>query len=308
VPHVNALYRGKSAVSGTLSKKSKKNIDKKEKPLQNGCVLQDINTGSNSEKKSYVLATTVLKAFRMLEYIGNNQPVQPMDIVKALGFSRANVHRLLATFSEIGYVEKEESGYGLTFKLFKLGSSVPLSRDLRDVAKPIMIELMKVAEENIYLNVLVENMVIAIDEVKSSHHLTVNPDVTYSYPVHSCASGKVLLAGMPLQQRLEFVESIPMTRRTPATILDRDVLHAAVEEAKESGYALEMREWSDDLNAMAAAIYDYRQKIVATISISGPAMRLTEDRLRSLRRPLLNAATRISERLGKNSGIVRIEA
>ncbi|HKK65778.1 MAG TPA: helix-turn-helix domain-containing protein, partial [Clostridia bacterium] len=62
-------------------------------------MLQDINSRSNSEKassekKGYVLATTVLKAFQMLEYIGNHQPVVPTAIVKALGFSRANVHRL----------------------------------------------------------------------------------------------------------------------------------------------------------------------------------------------------------------------
>lgn len=264
-------------------------------------MLQNINTRSNSEKKSYVLATTVIKAFHMLEYIGNNQPVHPMEIAKALGFSRANVHRLLATFMEIGYVEKEEDGYGLTFKLFKLGSSVPLSRDLRDVAKPVMIDLMKVAEENIYLNVLVENMVIAIDEVKSSHHLTVNPDVTYSYPVHSCASGKVLMSGMSTEQRRDFIDTLPMTARTPVTIVDRDVLLDAVNEAEKNGYALEIREWSDDLNAMAAGIYDYRQQIVATISISGPAMRLTDERLRSLQKPLLDAAARISEKLGQTS-------
>lgn len=242
-----------------------------------------------------------MKAFHMLEYIGNHQPVHPTDIVKALGFSRANVHRLLATFMEIGYVEKEEAGYGLTFKLFKLGSSVPLSRDLRDVAKPVMIELMRVAEENIYLTVLVENMVIAIDEVKSSHHLTLNPDITYSYPVHSCASGKILLSGMDPEERREFIDNVSMEKRTPSTIVDREELLTVVEEAEMNGFAFEIREFSDDLNSMAAAIYDYRQKVVATISISGPAMRLTDDRLLSLQKPLLNAAARISERLGKNS-------
>jgi DNA-binding IclR family transcriptional regulator len=144
-------------------------------------------------------------------------------------------------------------------------------------------------------------MVIAIDEVKSSHHLTVNPDVTYSYPVHSCASGKVLMSGMSTEQRRDFIDTLPMTVRTPVTIVDRDVLLDTVNEAEKNGYALEIREWSDDLNAMAAGIYDYRQQIVATISISGPAMRLTNERLRSLQKPLLDAAARISEKLGQTS-------
>ncbi|HDQ14206.1 MAG TPA: IclR family transcriptional regulator [Sediminispirochaeta sp.] len=271
--------------------------------VHNGYVLQDINVSSNSEKKGYVLATTVLKAFRMLEFIGNNQPVQPTDIVRALGYSRANVHRLLATFMEIGYIEKDEDGYGLTFKLFKLGSTVPLSRDLRDVAKPVMIELMKVAEENIYLNVLVENMVIAIDEVKSSHHLTLNPDVTYTYPVHTCASGKVLLSGLPPAQRQAFVSRLDLTKRAPATIVDPKVFLDRIAQAEKEGYATEIREFSDDLNSIAAPIYDYRQQIVATISISGPAMRFDEERQSSVLEPLKHAARRISEKLGNNSGL-----
>lgn len=265
-------------------------------------MLQDINVSSNNEKKGYVLATTVMKAFHMLEYIGNNQPVHPTDIVKALGFSRANVHRLLATFMEIGYVDKTERGYSLTFKLFQLGSTVPLSRDLRDVAKPIMMELMKIAEENIYLNVLVENMVIAIDEVKSSHHLTLNPDVTYTYPVYTCASGKVLLSGLPLEQRKNFVNRLDMKKRAPATIVDKNQFLESIAQAEKEGYATEIREFSDDLNSISAPIFDYRKQVVATISISGPAMRFDENRQLSVLTPLKNAAARISEKLGNSSG------
>ncbi|MFP4617415.1 MAG: IclR family transcriptional regulator [Spirochaetaceae bacterium] len=264
-------------------------------------VSQNINNGSNSEKKGYVPATTVMKAFSMLEFIGNNQPVQPAQIVKALGFSRANVHRLLATFQNLGYVEKDNRGYGLTFKLFKLGSSVPLSRNLRDVAKPIMIELMRRAEENIYLTVLVEDMVIAIDEVKSSHHLTLNPDVTYSYPIHTCASGKIFLAALPEEQRKAAAESLTYRRRAERTITNSETFLEAVRETERKGYATEIMEFSEDLNSVAAPIYDYRRKVVATISISGPAMRLTEERMEALVDPLLETAGRISRRLGQGS-------
>lgn len=57
---------------------------------------------------SYKLSTTVLKAFQILEFVGAHQPVQPSKIVKELGLNRTNVHRLLATLSEIGYVVKTQ--------------------------------------------------------------------------------------------------------------------------------------------------------------------------------------------------------
>jgi len=246
-----------------------------------------------------VLATTVIKAFRMLEYIGNHQPVQPSELVKSLGFSRANVHRLLATFINQGYVERGEQGYLLTFKLFKLGSTVPLSRDLRDVAKPIMIELMKEAQENIYLTVLVDDMVIAVDEVKSSHHLTLNPDVTYSYPVYACASGKLFLSALSDEELESIVDELTMEQRAVGTITNRDEFIATVKQRREEGCAFERQEFSSDLNSVAAPIHDYRLKMVATISISGPSMRLTEEQMQKLLPSLKETANRISERLGR---------
>ncbi|MCF7954069.1 MAG: helix-turn-helix domain-containing protein, partial [Spirochaetales bacterium] len=157
---------------------------------------QYVNKSSNNDTPSYSLSTTVIKAFSILEFIGKHQPVQPSQIVKGLHLTRANVHRLLATFISIGYVHKQPEGYGLTFKLFQLGSSVPLNKSLRDVAKPIMNDLEKIAEENIYLNVLTTDSVVAIDEVKSPHHVILNPDVTYMFPIYACASGKVLVSDL----------------------------------------------------------------------------------------------------------------
>jgi IclR family KDG regulon transcriptional repressor len=268
-------------------------------PPHNENVLHNINTSSNNDTGSYVLATTVIKAFRLLEYIGNHQPVQPAELVHALGFSRANVHRLLATFMNMGYVVRGEKGYSLTFKLFKLGSTVPLSRDLREVAKPIMIDLMKTAQENIYLTVLVEDMVIAVDEVKSSHHLTLNPDVTYSYPVYTCASGKLFLSALSDEELEGVVNSLTMEKRAVGTITDKEQFTATVKRCRQEGFALELQEFSSDLNSVAAPIQDYRAKMVATISISGPSMRLTEERIRELIPSLRETAGRISERLGR---------
>lgn len=211
------------------------------------------------------------------------------------------MHRLLATLRSLGYVDKETGGYELTFKLFKLGSSVPLSRDLRVVAKPIMMELMRKAEENIYLTVPVEEMVIAIDEVKSSHHLTLNPDVTYTYPIYACASGKLFLSGLEESEREEVAADLEFRKRAEATIADAQTLLQEVEKSQQRGYATEIMEFSDDLNSVAAPIFDYRGHIVATISISGPAMRLTEERIEHLVGSLTETASRISRKLGQGS-------
>jgi IclR family acetate operon transcriptional repressor len=242
----------------------------------------------------------VLKAFRILEFISAHRSVKPSDITRCLGLSRTNVHRLLATLMHIGYVTRDnDRGYRLSFEVFKLGSRVPLSRDLRDVARPVMADLMRTANENVYLTVLYGHMVIAIEEVKSANPLSLNPDVTYSYPVHACASGKNFLSVMDETTRERLLRETGLTRRTERTITDIETMHRECERCREQGYATELAEFSDDLNSYAAPIFDYRGKMVANVSISGPALRATRERLDSLVDALREAADSISQQLGK---------
>ncbi len=247
---------------------------------------------------SYKLSTTVLKAFQILEFVGAHQPVQPSKIVKELGLNRTNVHRLLATLSEIGYVVKTQEGFSLTFKLLKLGRTIPLSKDLRNTSKPYMIDLMRKAGENVYLCVLVEDMVFAIDDVKSSHELTLNPNLTYSYPIYSCASGKLFLSEMAPAERLEYIDSLVFDQLGRNTITDKAKLHRQAEEVKKTGYATDLFEFSEEILSIAAPIYNYDHKIIATISISGPGTRLTEADMIAHVPDLLATARAISRNFG----------
>jgi DNA-binding IclR family transcriptional regulator len=242
----------------------------------------------------------VLKAFRILEFISAHRSVKPSDITRCLGLSRTNVHRLLATLMHVGYVTRDnDRGYRLSFEVFKLGSRVPLSRDLREVARPVMADLMEKANENVYLTVLYGHMVIAIEEVKSANPLSLNPDVTYSYPVHACASGKNFLAAMDEETRERVLRETGLTRRTANTITEPGEIARELERCSERGYATELAEFSEDLNSYAAPIFDHRGKMVANVSISGPALRATKERLDALVDALREAADSISQQLGK---------
>lgn len=252
---------------------------------------------------AYKLSTTVLKAFQILEYVGANQPVPPSSIVKDLELNRTNVHRLLATLSEIGYVVKTPEGFSLTFKLLKLGRTIPLSKDLRNTAKPYMIDLTNKVGENVYLCVRVEDIVFAIDDVKSAHRLTLNPDISYSFPIHSCASGKLFLSELSPPERLKYIETLRLEELGRNTITSKLKLHRQAEESKKAGYATDLFEFSDDILSIAAPIYNYDRKIIATIAISGPGTRLTEADITAHIPKLLATARELSRCFGsdKNS-------
>ena len=257
-----------------------------------------MNSTSSNAASSYKLSTTVMKAFHVLEYVGGNQPVQPSQIINALGMNRTNVHRLLATLIQIGYISKTAQGFSLTFKLLQLGRSIPLSKDLRNTVKPYMIELNRKVNENIYLSVLVEDKVFAIDDVKSTQQLTLNKDMAYSDPVHACASGKLFMSQMSPAVRLEFIDSLDLTKLASNTITDKIQLMKAAEEARRVGYAMDIYEFSNEVLSIAAPIYNYEHRIIATIGISTPARRMTQIELTGYLPELLDITLEVSRHFG----------
>ena len=259
-------------------------------------MVQYTNSSSNNDTP-YPVATTVVKALTIVEYIAHHQPVQPVTMVKDLQLTRANLHRLLATLVRTGYIEKTSNGYQLSLKLFQLGSTVPIKVQLRDLARSHMHDLERIARENIYLTVLYNDQVIAIEEVKSAHTVILNPDVIYTYPVNSCASGKILLSGLSPENLDAYISSLEMVSKTENSVVDKAEFKRQVLEAKKNGYAIELLEFGNHLNSIAAPICDRDGEVIATIGISGPSMRLTESKIMELIEPLKNSAALITEKM-----------
>ncbi len=246
---------------------------------------------------TYPLATTVMKALSILEFIAHNQPVQPAVMTRELKLTRANVHRLLATLMRTGYIEKGQSGYQLSLKLFQLGSTVPIKEQLRDLAREQMHQLERIVRENVYLTVLYNDQVIAIEEVKSVHTVILNPDIVYTYPVNSCASGKMILSSYTGENLNAYLSSLAMVKRTEHTIMDKEEFRRQIIESGEKGYALELLEHGDHLNSVASPIRDRNGDVIAAIGVSGPSMRLTEEKLMECIEPLKTCAALVTEKL-----------
>ena len=59
-----------------------------------------------------------------------------------------------------------------------------------------------------------------------------------------------------------------------------------------------MEEYEEGLNAMAAPVRSGEGKVVAALTASGPAFRLTEERMHELAPVLIEGADELSRRLG----------
>ena len=112
-------------------------------------------------------------------------------------------------------------------------------------------------------------------------------------PLHCSALGKVFLAfgaaTLP-DGRLE--------RRTQHTITSRAVLADELDAVRHNGYAVARDELEPGLIAVAAPVRDAGGAVVAAVSISGPSIRLTEDRVDEITTLLRTEAETLSSVLG----------
>ncbi|TMK85424.1 MAG: IclR family transcriptional regulator [Actinobacteria bacterium] len=221
------------------------------------------------------------------------------ELGRRLGVHKATASRLVATLAEHGLVEQNPvtDKYRLGFGVVRLAAVATAGLDLVRQARPVLERLAEETGETVNLAVLDGDRVVNIDQI-TAPHLVVNVNwVGKRTPLHCSSNGKVLLAGLLERERARLLRG-RLERLTPHTITDRDLLNAQLMEAGARGYAYTEEELEIGLNAVAAPIRDGAGSVVAAVSVSGPAYRLTPKRMPPVGGQTREAGAEISRRMG----------
>jgi IclR family transcriptional regulator, KDG regulon repressor len=251
--------------------------------------------------KNYIGVTA--KIFALLEYFieqgAKQQPISFLEISSALPFARTTVHRILYSLEKLGYVEKAEvkAHYRLGPKFFELTEPAVHFRRLQSVAKAVMMDLLVRYSETVNLGVLDEGQVAYIEVLQSPSALRIAANPGDRNPVHSTALGKVILAYLPDEEVETIIERHPMIRMTPKTITQKAHFIQHLASVREQGVAFDVGENVDGVVCVAAPIFDQHGRVVAGLSLSGPASRM-EAKLSPVRDDVRNAGLKVSRMLG----------
>jgi DNA-binding IclR family transcriptional regulator len=115
---------------------------------------------------------------------------------------------------------------------------------------------------------------------------------------HCTALGKVLLAHRPWDEVRQLIARFGWRPDTENSFRHFGKLRAALAEARERGFAIDREERRRDVVCVAAPIRDHSGSVVAALSISGQKEKMTPERRQQLVPRLLDAANRISFRMG----------
>ncbi|TYR79445.1 IclR family transcriptional regulator [Priestia megaterium] len=227
------------------------------------------------------------------------------DISKQMDINKSSVYRILSTLVQYGYIEqdKETGRYKLGYKFLEVSSKLLESIDLRAEATPYLKELEQETNEVIHLVVYDQGEVVYIEKLEGNETLRMHSKVGKRAPMHCTSVGKAILAHLPSNVVLDILDRKGMPMHTDKTITNKADFMQELIQVKQQGYALDLEENEYGIRCIAVPVFDHLGKVSAAVSISGPTIRMTNERLKKLQTRMLHIGNQISVRLGFKSGI-----
>ncbi len=245
----------------------------------------------------------VLKVVAVLETLADEKWVSLADISQKAMTSKSTAYRLLQTLVDLGYVQQDEETekYGLTLKLFSLGTrTLSEKEDLLNAADYVMAKLSRLTGESINLGIIDthELCVTYIHKYDSVYSLSTNSTLGMRNPLHSTSLGKALLAWRDDKEIMDYLAEMPMEKLAPNTITDKLEFMEQLKQIRTSGFAEEVEESETGVRCIAAPIFNQLGKSIAAISISYPIFRFKEENKDKVIQELKSLCLEVSHQLG----------
>lgn len=240
---------------------------------------------------------TIVKGMGLLEaVITAREPVGVSELARRLDLTKSNVHRYLQTFVALGYISASDGRYAPTLKIWQQGARVIERLDLRRAIRPIMDKLARETRETVHLAISEGADVIYIDKAEGIHSVRAFSEIGERAPAHCSAAGKIFLAFHPTAM-LDTLAG-PLQQYTARTIVDPEALAAEVEAVRRTGVAINRGEWETSVGGVAAPVWGPDDQIIASMGLTVPLSRYTEEYGATLVSQVRAAATDASRALG----------
>lgn len=243
---------------------------------------------------------TVEKALQLLTVVADQpEPIPLVALSRTANLDKTTTHRLATSLVRFGLLRFDpvERSYSLGMRLVELGQRAIGQLSLRREARPYLERLGELSGEVANLGMYDGGQVVFVDQVQSPQQVVIRARVGTRVPVHCTSSGKVLLAAGP-QEWLERAIADGLAVFTPNTIVEPDELREHLGRIQRLGYAIDDEEHRLGIRCVAVPIRDHTGLAVASISVAGPAFRMTRERIAELVDPLLELCLELSATLG----------
>jgi IclR family transcriptional regulator, acetate operon repressor len=218
----------------------------------------------------------------LVRVVESAQPVALGELAEGSGLAKSTTSRLVGALERQGLVQRLGTRGGLRPGpvLLRFAQRGVPDESLVELAGPALRALAEASGETINLGVPTPRGVEHLAQQDSRHFVGGTNWVGRRVPHDCTANGKVFLA---------------YGAATSETVTVREL-----ENIRDRGYATATDELEQGLSALAAPVFGPSNNAIAALSISGPTIRLTPERIHGLAPLLIEQARLLSARLGNH--------
>jgi DNA-binding IclR family transcriptional regulator len=215
------------------------------------------------------------------------------EIAERIRMPKTTAFRLVNTLERAGFlIRMDNQQYCLSLKVARLGGLVRSTLSIREIARPIMLEVNRQTHETITLNTVMGTDRMVLEVVDTPSPLMSMARLGQHMPLLLGASARVIMAYMEPDE-LERV----LKANAKGLDIDRPALERELARFRKQGYALSRGQRVPGLTAISVPLFDINGKVRNSLSLTGPSIRVDPIDL-DLAEIMMTAGRDISTRLG----------
>jgi IclR family transcriptional regulator, KDG regulon repressor len=223
------------------------------------------------------------------------------QLAELVDLPKSTVSRLLSTLHELGAVVPTDNGYRVGPLIGELANGTGRHGDLVALARPYLTGLVDACGEDAGLSVLDDGDVLYLDQRNAAAEVQLRDWTGERVPPHCVSSGLVLLAHATAAEQRRALDR-PLPRLTARTVTSAAKLRRRLAAIATRDSEWVYGEFADDINSVAAPVFDSKGQVVAALHVRGPSYRFPGDRdPQQIAAVVADAATRMGSRLRPTS-------
>lgn len=215
------------------------------------------------------------RTLRVLRFLASQpDPVTLDRIATAVALPRSTAYHLVGVMIEEGFVTHlaDEHRYGLGVAAFEVGSGYSRQGPLQRIARRPLADLVDATGQSAHLAVLHGRDVLYVIEERTPGKPPLVTDVGVRLPAHLTASGRAILAALPMAQvRALYPDRSAFVDRNGLGPTSLSALRSVLSETRQRGYATEDGEVTTGFASVAAPVLDHNEMPAASIAVTYPS-------------------------------------
>ena len=217
-------------------------------------------------------------------------PMRFTDILTSSDQPRGTLHRQLSHLVEEGLLEVDRDGrYLIGLRLLTFASRSWARNEFRAVAEPHLHRLQEYTGETVHLGVLRGAEVIYLDKVEGRQSVRMYSQIGNASPAYCTGVGKAALSALDETELAARISGFEFRLYTEHTLRDPAELLSDIAAIRARGHAFDLEEHESGICCVAAPIRSDDGDMLAGVSVTGPAYRVTPQKLQAWA-PLVVAA------------------